>query len=65
VGGTNQLCCGTGKQHLSTKVIPRIGRGDGRSFTTVAKASSTVKRESETAPDDSLQSAVKGMNSYQ
>jgi len=61
VGGTNQLCCGTGKQHLSTKLISKIGRGDGRSSTTVAKASSTVKQESETAPDDSLQSAVKAI----
>lgn len=59
LSGTNQWYCGTGKQSLSRRVIPRIGREFGRS-STMAQASSAVKQETENAPDDSLEAAVKG-----
>ncbi|KAG0593370.1 hypothetical protein M758_1G317200 [Ceratodon purpureus] len=58
--GANQLGCRTGKQYLSMKVVPRIGRDVGRS-STVAQASSAVKGETENASDDSLQAAVKAI----
>jgi len=54
LGGTNLPCWGTGKQNLSIKLTPRLGR----SCTTVAQA---VAGETETAPDDSLQAAVKAI----
>lgn len=62
MGGTNQLCCRTGKQYLSMKVVPRIGRDVGIP-STMAQASSAVKGETENASDDSLEAAVKGLSS--
>jgi len=58
--GTNLPCCRTGKQYLSMKLVPRMGRDVGRSSTR-AQALSAVKRETENTSDDSLEAAVKAI----